>query len=81
MTSRTMPTTSVAVAIMSAGLGVKSEVISMRSGRGRTPTPVDRRLAASSITGAGRMYVSRRASCSMVRPFAGSPGGSSKETL
>ena len=55
MTSRTMPTIKVAVAIMSDGLGVKSAVISMRSPRGRTPTPVERRLVASSITGAGRM--------------------------
>jgi hypothetical protein len=40
-----MPTMSVAVAIISAGLGVKSTVISMRSLRGRTPTPVERRFA------------------------------------
>lgn len=76
-----MPTIKVAVAIISAALGVKSDVISMRSSRGRTPTPVERRFVASSITGAGRMYVSSSANCSMVRPFAGCPGGSSNDTL
>ena len=49
-----MPMMSVAAAIISDALGVKSAVTSMRSPRGRTPTPVERRLVASSITGAGR---------------------------
>ena len=48
---------------------------------GRTPTPVERRFVASSITGAGRMYVRSNASLSIVRPLAGSPGGTSNETL
>ena len=50
---------SVAVAIMSAASGVKSAVTSMRSPRGRTPIPVERRFAASSITGAASMCVNR----------------------
>ena len=60
-TSRTMPAISVPHAIISDELGVKSSVTSIRSPRGRTPTPVDSRFAASSMTGAGRMYVSSRA--------------------
>ena len=55
ITSRTIPVISVAVAIISDALGLKSAVISMRSPRGRTPMPVERRLAASTITGTGRM--------------------------
>ncbi len=67
MTSRTMPTMSVAVAIISPGSGVKSTVISMRLPRGRTPTPVDRRFDAASITGSGRMYASSSARVLMFR--------------
>ena len=49
------------VMAMSEELGVKSTVASKRSPRGLTPTPVDARFAASSITGAGRTNVSSRA--------------------
>ena len=62
-----MPTISVAVAIISPGSGVKSTVISMRLPRGRTPTPVERRFAPTSITGTGRMYASSSASFLMLR--------------
>jgi hypothetical protein len=55
MTSRAMPTITVAAAIISSASGVKSAVTSMRFERGRTPMPVERRFAASSITGIGRM--------------------------
>ena len=55
ITSRTMPTISVAVATISPGSGVKSTVISIRLPRGRTPTPVERRFAPTTITGTGRM--------------------------
>ena len=67
MTARAMPMISVAVAIISAASGVKSAVISMRSTRGRAPIPVERRFAASSITGTGTMYVSSFASFWTVR--------------
>ena len=67
ITSRTMPTMSVAVAIISPGSGVKSTVISIRLPRGRTPTPVERRFAPASITGTGRMYASSSASFLMLR--------------
>jgi hypothetical protein len=53
--ARTMPVMSVAVATMSAACGVKSAVTSMRVDRGRTPTPLDAGLVASTITGHGRM--------------------------
>ena len=53
MISRTMPTIIVAAAIIRPGSGVKSTVISMRLPRGRTPTPVERRLQARSATGKG----------------------------
>ena len=43
------------VAIISDASGVKSAVTSTRLPRGRTPIPVERRFAASSITGAARM--------------------------
>ena len=77
-----MPVISVAVAIISAALGVKSTVISMRSPRGRTPTPVDRRFVASSITGTGRMYASSSASfCDRARVAPWRARGSSNEML
>jgi len=53
MSPRSAATRKVPVAIISSGTGVKSTVTSMRSPRGRTPTPVDRRFAASSMTGTG----------------------------
>ncbi|PYP78290.1 MAG: hypothetical protein DMD35_11820 [Gemmatimonadetes bacterium] len=81
MTARAIPTIKVAVAAMSPASGVKSAVTSMRSPRGRTPTPVDRRFAASSITGAKRTCVNRYASRAAVRPFADLPAGTSNETL
>ena len=60
MTSRTIPTISAVVAAMRPGSGVKSFVISMRSPRGRTPTPVERRFVpayhlALPYIGLGRM--------------------------
>jgi hypothetical protein len=55
MTSRTIAVTRVAVAIINEASGVKSAVISTRLPRGRTPIPVERRFAARSITGTGRM--------------------------
>ena len=76
-----MPTITVAVAIMSGASGVKSAVISMRSPRGLTPIPVERRFAASSITGTGRICVSKYASCSTVRVVPCSLRGNSKEML
>ena len=81
ITLRTMPTMSVAVAAISAASGVKSAVISMRLARGRTPTPVERRLAASSMTGVARMCVSRYASASTERPLVRSSYGMSNDTL
>ena len=69
------------MAIMSAALGVKSAVISIRFPRGRTPMPVERRLVASSITGTGRMYESRLASFSTVRRRPRCSGGTSQEML
>jgi hypothetical protein len=50
-----MPAISVAAATWSAGSGVKSAVTSIRVTRGRTPMPVERRFAARSMTGAGRI--------------------------
>jgi hypothetical protein len=55
MTARTMPVIAVAVATINGALGVKSTVTSIRVDRGRTPTPVEPRLVASTITGHGRM--------------------------
>jgi hypothetical protein len=81
ITSRTIPAISVPVAIISDALGVKSAVISMRSPRGRTPMPVERRLAASIITGAGRMYDSSSASFCTVRLRPCWARGSSNDTL
>ena len=52
---------------LSPGSGVKSTVTSIRSPRGRTPTPVDRRLPPVSMTGTGRMYARRRASFLILR--------------
>jgi hypothetical protein len=72
---------SVPVAIINAASGVKSAVISIRSPRGRTPMPVDFRLAANNMTGIGRMCVSNSASFSTVRPLVGCEGGSSNEML
>ncbi len=81
ITSRATPTMTVAAAIMSAASGVKSAVISMRLPRGRAPIPVERRLAASNITGIGMMCVSSSASCSTVRLLPRSLRGSSNDTL
>ena len=81
MTALMMPTHSVAVAIMSDALGVKSAVTSTRLPRGRTPMPVERRLAASSITGVGRMYVSNSASLPTLQCAARSRSCVLKETL
>ena len=81
MISRTIPTISVAVAIISPGSGVKSTVISMRLPRGRTPTPVERRFPPATITGTGRMYASSRASFWMLRRLFCWRRGISYETL
>ena len=80
-TSRTIPITSAAVAIISPGSGVKSTVTSTRSPRGRTPTPVERRFVASSATGIGRTYASSSAKAWTLRSPLCSERGISYETL
>ena len=81
MTSRATPTINVAAATIRPGSGVKSRVTSMRLLRGRTPTPVERRLAATIITGTGKMYASSSASFLMLRFGPCCDFGISNETL
>jgi len=80
-TSRTMPTMSAAVADINPGSGVKSNVISIRSRRGRTPIPVERRFAPATMTGTGRTCASRSASFCTLRLRFRSSRCSSNEML
>jgi hypothetical protein len=62
ITSRTIPTISVAAAIIKPGSGVKSTVTSILPPLDRRRRASARRFDATSITGTGRMYASSSAS-------------------
>ena len=74
----TTPAMKAQVASINAGSGVKSAVTSRRFLRGRTPTALLCRFAASKITGTGRMCARRKASLVALRDFDLRPSGNEK---